>query len=95
LRILPINSSGGDEGNDRFCPTGNSHIAAMRKLPVVLICRKPLVLPKTPNQPHIHSVPFSQEGRFAIVTNVEAGCGGRFGDARRATLEADGEVVWS
>jgi hypothetical protein len=23
------------------------------------------------------------------------GCGGRFGDARRAAPEADGEVVWS
>jgi hypothetical protein len=25
---------------------------------------------------------------------LEAGCGGRFGDARRAQPEADGEVVW-
>jgi hypothetical protein len=34
----------------------------MRKLPVVLICRKPPVLPKTPNQPHIRSVPCPLRG---------------------------------
>jgi hypothetical protein len=36
-----------------------------------------------------------QEGRFAIVTNVGAGCDGRVGVARRAAPVADGEVVWS
>src|SRR5947209_4735351 len=36
-----------------------------------------------------------QEGRFAVVTNVEAGCGGRFGDALTSDTNADGEVVWS
>jgi hypothetical protein len=30
-----------------------------------------------------------------VVTNVGAGCGGRFGDARRAACKADGEAVWS
>jgi hypothetical protein len=40
-----------------------------------------------PSRPH--------QRRFAIVTNVEAGCDGRDGDARRAALNADGEVVWS
>src|ERR1700688_2762690 len=40
-------------------------------------------------------IPPHQEGRFAIVTDVGTGCGGRFGDARRAAPEADGEVVWS
>jgi hypothetical protein len=67
----------------------------MRKLPVVLICRKPLVLPKTPNQPHIRSVLSPQEGRFAIVTDV--GCGMRWTRRRRKTgdAKADGEVVWS
>ena len=39
--------------------------------------------------------PASLEGRFAIVTNVEAGCGGRFARGTTNALEADGEVVWS
>jgi hypothetical protein len=30
-----------------------------------------------------------------VVTNVEAGCDGRGGCARRAQAAADGEVVWS
>ena len=68
---------------------------AMRKLPVVLLCRRPLALLPTPNQRHLLRVPPHQEGRFAVVTNVDAGCGGRFGVVRRAMLIADGEAVWS
>jgi hypothetical protein len=30
-----------------------------------------------------------------VVTNVEVGCDGRDGCARRALAFADGEVVWS
>jgi len=30
---------------------------AMRKLPVVLICRRPTALPKTPNQRHLSACP--------------------------------------
>jgi hypothetical protein len=40
-------------------------------------------------------IPPSQEGRIAIVTDVEAGCDGRGSVKRRMTLCADGEVVWS
>jgi hypothetical protein len=36
------------------------------------------------------AVPFSQEGRFAIVTNVGAGC-----DGRKGGIQADGQAVWS
>jgi hypothetical protein len=70
-------------------------MATMRKLPVVLIYRRPTVLPNTPNQPHIRSVPPRYEGRFAIVTNVE--CGMRWTLWRRKTSDAsaDGEAVWS
>jgi hypothetical protein len=35
------------------------------------------------------------EGRIAIVTTREAGCGGREGADRRAATFADGEAVWS
>jgi hypothetical protein len=36
-----------------------------------------------------------QEGRFAIVTNVGAGCDGRLRAPDDARFRADGEVVWS
>jgi len=39
-----------------------------------------------PNHIHISRHPVPHEGRFAIVTNVGAGCGGRGGGARRAAL---------
>jgi hypothetical protein len=44
--------------------------------------------------------PVSQEGRFAVVTDVEAGCGGRVGVAAwliRADEQHDahGQVAWS
>jgi hypothetical protein len=45
----------------------------MRKLPVVLICRRQHALRHTPDTSHIDAIPRPQEGRFAIVTNV--GCG--------------------
>src|ERR1700737_4851938 len=52
-------------------PPGNPQLAAMRKLPVVLICRRPLVLPLPPNQRQISRRPvLDKEGRFAVVTNV-------------------------
>jgi hypothetical protein len=82
-------------GRSDLPPRGNSHMAAMRKLPVVLICRRPLVLPKTPNQPHIRSVPPHKRGVSRSSRTLGAGCNGRFGGARRAALNADGEVVWS
>ena len=76
-------------------PAGKSHISAMRKLPVVLICRRQHTLRHTPDTPHIDVVPRPQEGRFAIVTDV--GRGMRWTQWRRKTsgANADGEVVWS
>jgi len=47
-----------------FCPTGKSRMRAMRKLPVVLICRMSLVLPKTPNQQHRSARPVPLRGAF-------------------------------
>jgi hypothetical protein len=45
----------------------------MRKLPVVLICRRRHALRHTPDTSHIDAVPPPHEGRFAIVTNVGSG----------------------
>jgi hypothetical protein len=39
--------------------------------------------------------PVSQEGRLAIVTDVETGCGGRRRCFDESANLADGEVVWS
>jgi hypothetical protein len=55
------------------CPTGKLRMRAMRKLPVVPLCRSRAVLLETPNQRHLPRVPLSQEGRFAVVTDVESG----------------------
>ena len=44
----------------------------------------PFALP--PNHIHISHHPVPLEGRFAIVTDVRTGCGGRGGGARRAPL---------
>jgi hypothetical protein len=44
----------------------------------------PFALP--PNHIHIPAIPSHSEGRFAIVTDVGTGCGGRGGGARRAAL---------
>jgi hypothetical protein len=40
----------GQGQQNQSCPTGNPHMAAMRKLPVVLFRRTISVLPKSPNQ---------------------------------------------
>jgi hypothetical protein len=58
----------------------------MRKLPVVLICRRQHALRRTPDTPHIDAVPRPQEGRCASSRTLGAGCDGRGSDARRAAL---------
>ena len=76
-----------------FCPAGKSPC-----------CFAPLSSPPSKNFPlspsgktslEASAVPCSQEGRFAIVTNVGAGCDGRVGIKRRMVPAADGEVVRS
>jgi hypothetical protein len=48
---------------------------------------QPANIDRTPKSPAFSRASRSRkEGRFAVVTNVEAGCGGRFGDARRAAF---------
>jgi hypothetical protein len=56
---------------------------------------QPVIIDRTPKSPAFFRRPVLDKRGVRVVTNVEAGCGGRFGGARRATLEADGEVVWS
>ena len=72
---------------------------AMRNLPVALSCRRLAALPNNPNQRHLARTLPHQEGRIAIVTNVEAGCGGREMSqrliARTNDIFADGQAAWS
>jgi hypothetical protein len=49
----------------------------------------------TPNQRLPPALSRLDKRGVRVVTNVEAGCGGRDGDARRAALLADGKAVWS
>jgi hypothetical protein len=46
------------------CPTGNSRIRVMRKLPVVPLCRRPSVLLETPNQQHPSAHPAFTRGAY-------------------------------
>ena len=78
-----------------ICPTGRSRMGVMRNLPVVPLCRRRAVLLETPNQHHPSCIPPHQEGRIAIVTDVERGM--RWTQRCRETsdAEADGKDVWS
>jgi len=82
-------------GRPLDCPTGKLRMRAMRELPVAPIRRNLTVLPITPNQWHVAPSRAPQEGRFAVVTDVERGM--RWTCWRRLTsdIDADGEVVWS
>src|SRR5579863_924833 len=60
-------------------PPNSRSAPAQTDSPVVSFCRIPSGLILPPNQKHFPAVPPHQEGRFAIVTNVGAGCGGRVG----------------
>jgi hypothetical protein len=55
----------------------------MRKLPVVLLCRRPSGCAVGQIRSTDSAVPRSQGGRFAIVTKRGAGCDGRGGFKRR------------
>jgi len=68
---------------------------AMRELPVAPIRRKPKLLPVTPNQWHLAPSRAPQEGRFAIVTDVERGMRWTRWCRQTSDIDADGEVVWS
>jgi hypothetical protein len=78
-----------------LCMTGNLQMSAMRKLPVVLLCRRRSLAPSGKRQ-HFNQIlifrilldsqvetgllgPVPTEGRLAIVTKRGTGCGGRGG----------------
>ncbi|MEI9924504.1 MAG: hypothetical protein WDN50_14075 [Bradyrhizobium sp.] len=74
-------------------PTGKSMHPALHRLSSPLV--KNILIFRSRKSVYIHGHPASQEGRFAVVTDV--GCGMRW--TRMVLLtrapEADGEVVWS
>jgi hypothetical protein len=80
----------------RSCTTGNFRMRAMRKLPVVPICRRCRRLLRRANHNDALAHPASMKRDVrAVVTTREAGM--RWTRMARETnvTEADGEVVWS
>jgi len=73
-----------------ICPTGSFAIV-LSSPPAKNILLRELV------ETAIEGLPSRtrQRGVSRSSRTLGAGCGGRFGGARRAVLEADGEVVWS
>jgi hypothetical protein len=70
-------------------PDASFFDSAVQSLP-----KKYFAFSETQISRNVPAVPPRQEGRTRRHERG-AGCGGRFGDARRAALEADGKVVWS
>ena len=65
------------------CTTGKTHMSAMRKLPVVPVCRRPPPLPIYVNQKYDPRHPASMQRDVSRSSrHVRRGCDGRFGDAR-------------
>jgi hypothetical protein len=76
--------------------TGNLHIAAMRKLPVVLLCRSTLLLLKIVNRCHIRDSPSRQEGRYGQSSrNVRRVAMDAVDAQRRSAGDAFDKAVWS
>jgi hypothetical protein len=74
-------------------PTGKSMRPALDRLSSP--SRKNILIFRNSKSVYIHGHPASQEGRFAVVTDV--GCGMRWTRQCHTTndMAADGEVVWS
>jgi uncharacterized Zn-binding protein involved in type VI secretion len=83
-------------GAPLFYLTGKSMRPALDRLSSP--SRKNILIFRNRKSVYIHGHPASQEGRFAVVTDVGAGCDGRSStacNARTNGADADGEVVWS
>jgi hypothetical protein len=79
----------------KICTTGNSHIAAMQKLPVALSCRGLRRCGK-PETGAYAQQPASPRGTLRpIVTKREAGCDGYDLRARTKRADESDEAVWS
>jgi hypothetical protein len=76
-----------------ICPTGKSIGLALDRLSSP--SRKNILIFRNRKSVYIHGYPASQEGRFAVVTDV--GCGMRWTLSAPLTngAIADGEVVWT
>jgi hypothetical protein len=75
--------------------TGNSHITAMRKLPVVPFCRMISVLSKSANQKYIPAIRPRHEGRSANRHDVRRGAVDAINAQRRSASDASDKAVWS
>jgi hypothetical protein len=74
--------------NDAYELPGSHRLSAMRKLPVVLICRGASGLRHTSDTSHIDAVPPRKRGASRSSRTLGAGCGGR-GSVRRAKASLD------
>jgi hypothetical protein len=63
-------------------------------IPLVQSCLKKYSVSRPPKSNPYFAYPVPDEGRFAIVTDVGAGCGGHGGTLTNGA-DVDGEVVWS
>ena len=89
LMNKPARTSQINQQIQRNHPTGKSPKSASSP------SRKNILIFRNHKSVYIHRIPFHSEGRFANVTNVGMGCGGRSGDARRAWPMRTGEIVWA
>jgi hypothetical protein len=70
--------------------------SAFKSIGTIKPSRENILLPFFRNIWLSSRIPLRQEGRYGQSSpNVEGECDGRFDAARRATNEADGEIVWS
>jgi hypothetical protein len=72
--------------DEAVCPTGNLHIATMRKLPVVLICRSQRCCRIPQISFTFAASRLDTRGASRSSRTLGAGCDGRVGEARRAAL---------
>ncbi len=75
------------------CPSGKSVARSAKSCPHLHTKRYLFFRNKNPCT--VQAVPHSQEGRFAIVTNVGSGMRWTRRAARRTAHSRDGEVAWS
>ena len=78
-----------------FCPTGNSRMAATRKLPVVLLCRRRSRLCRRAHQIYDSRHPALSRGAYRDRHETWGGDAMDVEVPLTSGAEADGEIVWS